>query len=201
MGVTVARDVPLQEAQLASLEAGERFLAEADPCQSQGVLAVVETLLYLSDRSGKASSALGALYAYRALELLLEERLCAHLGRRADHPALAPEEEALKGELASILRTAPEEVRLGPKLGLLDLVAFLRSQGDPLLSRVRLGELQGLSGVLKARNESLLVHGFRVPSRKETGSIQTLARPLLQDLQERLGLRVPVKPVELGQAL
>ncbi|MDM7324581.1 MAG: TIGR02710 family CRISPR-associated CARF protein [Thermus sp.] len=188
------------EGQVALLEAGQDFLSSQDPCRSLGALTVVETLLYLSERAKEASLALASLYTYRALELLLQERLCASLGLRAEDPALGPEDqEALKAELARILRVEVGEVRLGPKLGLLDLVALLRAKGDGVLGKWDLGSLQGLAGVLKARNESLLVHGFRVPSAKERDALNGLCQPLLQDLRNRLGNRVLVGPVDLDQ--
>jgi len=187
------------EAQVALLEAVRRFLEARDFGEKAGVYGLAETLLRLSQEVGEGQPILAALYAYRALELLLQERL-ALLGRRAEAPGLSPEEEgALREELARILRLSPEKARLGDKLGLLDLLAFLRLKGDPVVGAVPLSELQGLAGVLKARNEALLIHGFRVPTQKEVGQLQGLARRLLQDLEARSGVRgVSLDPVPLG---
>lgn len=186
------------EGQLSLLRAARDFLAGQDLGNTLGVLGVVETLLRLSERSEKTSLVLAVLYAYRALELLLQERLFLH-GRRADSPALTPPEEgALRQELARLLRVHEEAVRLGAKLGLLDLVAFLRILGDPVLASQKVEALQGLAGVLKARNDALLIHGFAVPSEKELKKIRNLLQPLLADLRERAGLRVSLHPVALG---
>ncbi len=187
------------EAQVALLEKVERFLKERDFGEKEGVYGLAQTLLRLSQEAGEAQPVLAALYAYRALELLLQERL-ALTGRRAEAPGLSPEEEAAtREELARILRLSPGEARVGAKLGLLDLLAFLRAQGDPLVGGLPLAELQGLAGVLRARNEALLVHGFRVPTEKEVKQIQGLARGLLRDLEARSGVRgVSLDPVPLG---
>lgn len=185
------------EAQVALLQGVEAFLNDGDFGQARGVYGLAATLLRLSAEAREGSQALAALYAYRALELLLQER-AALLGRRAEAPGLtAEEEEGLRRELAAILKTPEGEVWLAPKLGLLDLVAFLRLKGDPVVSRRSLAELQGLSGVLKARNESLLVHGLRVPSRREPQQIHDLARQLLEDLGSRAGGNLSVEPVPL----
>lgn len=190
------------EGQVDVLKKASDFLETHDLGNTQGVLGVVETLLILSERWEKTSMVLAVLHAYRALELLLQERLFSRYGQKADSPSLREEEaEALRNELAGILRIPAGEVRLGAKLGLLDMVAFLRILGDPLLLSVDLARLQGLSGVLKARNDSLLVHGFRVPSEKEVGLIRSLARPLHQELRERAGVGVSLRPLSLGMPL
>jgi hypothetical protein len=187
------------EAQVALLERVERFLDSQDFGERAGVYGLAQTLLRLSQEVGEGQPVLAALYAYRALELLLQERL-ALLGRRAEAPGLSPEEEgALREELARILQIEPEKARVGAKLGLLDLLAFLRLKGDPVVGAVPLPELQGLAGVLKARNEALLIHGFRVPTGKQVGQLQGLARRLLQDLEARSGVQgVSLEPVPLG---
>lgn len=186
------------EAQVALLEGVERFLKTRDFTHVQGVLGLVATLQRLSERMKEETPPLAALYAYRALELLLQERL-SRLGRRAEAPGLSPEEvKGLQAVLAEVLRTSPAEVDLPPKLGLLHLVAFLRFKEDPLLARLELQKLQGLSGVLKARNESLLVHGFQVPKEKELQPLWSLVQHLKEDLAQRAGARPSLEPVPLG---
>ncbi|WP_022799287.1 TIGR02710 family CRISPR-associated CARF protein [Thermus islandicus] len=187
------------EAQVGLLEVVQSFLASQDFGEKKGVYGLAWTLLRLSQAMADAQPVLAALYAYRALELLLQERL-ALLGRRAEAPGLSLEEEAAtREELARILRLSPGEARVGAKLGLLEILAFLRAHGDSVVGGLPLAELQGLSGVLKARNEALLVHGFRVPTQNEVGQLQRLAQRLLEDLEARSGVRgVPWDPVPLG---
>ncbi len=183
------------EAQVALLEGVERFLRTRD-FGEQGVLGLAATLLRLSERARGENPPLAALYAYRALELLLQERL-SRLGRRAEAPGLTPEEaQGLREVLAGFLQIPPEAVEVPPKLGLLHLVAFLRLKGDSLLAALPQERLMGLSGVLKARNESLLVHGFLVPREKELQSLLSLAQRLGEDLAA--GARPSLEPVPLG---
>lgn len=187
------------EAQVALLEAVDRFLKARDFALKEGVYGLARTLLHLAQEAKEEAAVLAALYAYRALELLLQERL-ALLGRRAEAPGLSPEEEgALRKALAELLGVLPEEVRLPAKLGLLDLLAFLRLKGDEALGRLSLAELRGLAGALKGRNSALLVHGFDVPSPKAVEGIARLAQGLLQDLEARTGLGpLSPEPVPLG---
>ena len=187
------------EAQVALLEAVDRFLKARDFALKEGVYGLARTLLHLAQEAKEEAAVLAALYAYRALELLLQERL-ALLGRRAEAPGLSPEEaEALRKALAELLGVLPEEVRLPAKLGLLDLLAFLRLKGDEALGRLSLAELRGLAGALKGRNSALLVHGFDVPSPKAVEGIARLAQGLLQDLEARTALGpLSPEPVPLG---
>ncbi len=187
------------EAQVALLKAVQDFLESQDFGEKKGVYGLAWTLFHLSREALEARPVLAALYAYRSLELLLQERL-ALLGRRAEDPRLSPgEKEALAENLAQILRLSPGEVRLGERLGLLEVLAFLRAQGDPVVGALPLPELQGLAGVLKARNEALLIHGFKVPTGKEVERIQGFSKKLLEDLEARAGVRgVSWDPVPLG---
>ncbi|KGQ21370.2 CRISPR-associated protein [Thermus filiformis] len=186
------RQRPRLQAQVELLEEANRFLDSKDLGQRRGVLAVAATLLHLSEEEEHPS--LKALYAYRALELLLQERLHRH-GRRAEDPRLSPEEkEALGQELARILGG---EARVGDRLGLLDVMAFLRVLGDPVLKGMSLQEVQGLKGVLQARNQSLLVHGLEVPTEKEVGKVAKGAKGLLRALQDELRLQPSLEPAPL----
>lgn len=186
------------EGQARLLEEVEGFLRSGDFGQRRGILGLAATLLHLAQREEARSLTLAGLYAYRALELLLQERL-ARLGRRAEAPGLSQEEqEGLRRELAALLSLPEGEVRVSPKLGLLDLVAFLRLKGDPLLAREPLERLRGLSGALQARNASLLVHGLGRPSDKDLEQVRKLARSLLEGLQREVGPAPRLAPVELG---
>ncbi len=187
------------EAQVDLLKAMQAFLKSQDFGEKKGVYGLAWTFLRLSKGVAEDQPVLSALYAYRGLELLLQERLTLW-GRKAEDPRLSPEEKAALGEsLAQILRLPPGEVRVGERLGLLEVLAFLRAQGDPVVGALSLPELQGLAGVLKARNEALLIHGLRVPTPKEAGKIRGLAERLLEDLGTRAGARgVPWDPVPLG---
>ncbi|MFN4073423.1 MAG: TIGR02710 family CRISPR-associated CARF protein [Thermus sp.] len=184
------------EGQLALLEAASDFLKTQDLGNTRGVLGVVETLLRLSERWEDTFTVLAALHAYRALELVLQERLFTGFGKKADAPDLTEgEKTALRQELARILNIPESEVRLGARLGLLDLVALLRSLGDPVLLSLSVSQLQSLAGVLEARNKSLLVHGFNTASPGELKQILSTLQPLLKDLRGRGGIGVPLKPV------
>ncbi|AEB12643.1 TIGR02710 family CRISPR-associated CARF protein [Marinithermus hydrothermalis] len=183
--------------QVELLEAAAEFLSTKDLGKQRGVLGVAATLLHLSERTAKKQPVLAALYAYRALELLLQERLYRFDRRRAETPNLSPEEEAaLRDELAALLPDT-DEIRVGPKLGLLEVLAFLRVLGDPVLKKKGVKELQGLAGVLKARNQALLIHGLEVPSEKQVKQVQTALRVLLGALQEELAYRTDLKTIPL----
>ncbi|GAA6731792.1 TIGR02710 family CRISPR-associated CARF protein [Thermus sp. 93170] len=179
------------------LQAARDLLVTADLGNRQGVLAVAATLLYLSERYGKrGQTTLAALHAYRALELLLQERL-RRFGRLAEAPGLSPEEaEALAAELGRIL-PGDEPPRVRERLGLLEVLAFLRVLGDPLLASLEVRALQGLAGVLKARNQALLVHGLQVPTEKQVEQVAALARRLLQDLQGEVGVQPDLEAIPL----
>lgn len=81
LGHPLNRERRTLEAQVALLEAVQRFLESQDFGEKGGVYGLAQTLLRLSQEAGEAHPVLAALYAYRALELLLQERL-ALLGRR-----------------------------------------------------------------------------------------------------------------------
>jgi CRISPR-associated protein (TIGR02710 family) len=189
------------EGQVALLEAVRRFLEVQDFGEKHGVWGLAQTLLLLSQEAVRTHPVLAALYAYRALELLLQERL-ALLGRRADDPKLSPEEEeATRQELIRLLPDTQkkEKVRVGPKLGLLDLLAFLRTKEDPEVAKLPLAEVRGLVGVLQARNDALLVHGFAVPTEKQVKELHKLVQVLLRDLEARSGVQgLSLEPVSLG---
>ena len=186
----------LLEKQVFLLEAGKAFLEGKDLGHRKGVGAVARTLLYLSEKEERPP--LAALYAYRALELLLQERLYRK-GRRAEEPNLTPEERAaLRDALSEILAAQASAVEVPDKLGLLHLIGLLRVLGDPLLAGKRAGELRGLVGVLQARNTNLLVHGFEVPTGKQIAPLKALAKELLAELEKELGLAVSLEPLPLG---
>ena len=189
--------------QVDLLEVVSHFLKTQDLGRSEGVYGLARSLRLLSEREERP--VLAALYAYRALELLLQERLLARYGRRAEEPGLTPEEGArLRKVLSEITRKPEEEVELPQKLGLLSLLALLRALEDPLLSRKPLSELQGLAGVLQARNSALLIHGLDVPKEGQIKALKGLVQELLQDLEARLRregsglLGVSLEPVPLG---
>ncbi|MEZ0322339.1 MAG: TIGR02710 family CRISPR-associated CARF protein [Thermus sp.] len=187
------------ERQALLLGAARDLLATGDLGNQKGVLGVAATLLHLSSKLHKNDQAvLAALYAYRALELLLQERLW-RLGRRAEAPDLSPEEqEALKAELGRIL-PGEEVLRVREKLGLLEILAFLRVLEDPLLVSLGAKDLQGLAGVLKARNQSLLIHGLEVPSPKQVEQVAGLARKLLQDLQGEVRIQPDLEAIPMSR--
>lgn len=186
----LARHVGRLQRQVELLREAEAFVSSKDLGRSKGVLGVVATLLRLSEEEKRP--VLKALYAYRALELLLQERLYRLFGRRADEPNLSPEErEALQAELFRILS---REARVEERLGLLHLVAFLRVLGDPLL---KLEEVQDLSGVIQARNTSLLIHGLDVPSDKQVDIILKKAKKLRQDLENQVRFQPDLEPIGL----
>jgi CRISPR-associated protein (TIGR02710 family) len=189
--------------QVALLGAVSDFLRTQDLGRREGVYGLARSLRLLSEREERP--VLAALYAYRALELLLQERLLAHYGRKAEEPGLTPEEGArLRKVLSEITRKPEEEVELPQKLGLLSLLALLRALEDPLLSRKPLNNLQGLAGVLQARNSALLIHGLDVPREAQIRPLRELVQELLQDLEARLRregsglLSVSLEPVPLG---
>ncbi|GAA6756792.1 type III-A CRISPR-associated protein Csm6 [Thermus thalpophilus] len=185
------------EGQASLLKGARDLLATGDLGNRRGVLGVAATLLHQSGRlTDRDQTTLAALYAYRALELLLQERLRRY-GRLAEAPELSPEErEALQGELGRIL-PGEEVPRVREKLGLLEVLAFLRVLGDPLLASWNVRDLQGLAGVLKARNQALLVHGLQVPSARQVEQVAGLARKLLQDLQREVGLQPDLEAIPL----
>jgi CRISPR-associated protein (TIGR02710 family) len=190
------RSRDLLEKQVSLLEAGKAFLEGKDLGHRRGVGAVARTLLHLGEKEHRPL--LAALYAYRALELLLQERLYRY-GRLADQPNLTPEEEAaLRNALSEILDRPPSAVEVPKKLGLLHLIGLLRLLGDPLLAGKPAGELRGLGGVLQARNTSLLIHGFEVPTGRQVGALKGLAKDLLADLDKELGPAVSLEPLPLG---
>ncbi|GAA5335339.1 hypothetical protein YIM730264_13630 [Thermus hydrothermalis] len=193
----LARHFGRLKRQTELLQAARELLSTGDLANPRGVLAVAATLLHLSERFGKrGQTTLAALYAYRALELLLQERL-GRFGRLAEAPGLSPEEaEALAEELRRIL-PGNEAPRVREKLGLLEVLAFLRVLGDPLLASLNVRDLQGLAGVLKARNQALLVHGLQVPTEKQVDQVAALARKLFQDLQGALGFQPDLEAIPL----
>jgi hypothetical protein len=77
-------------------------------------------------------------------------------------------------------------------------IGLLRLLGDPLLAGKPAGELRGLGGVLQARNTSLLIHGFEVPTGRQVGALKGLAKDLLADLDKELGPAVSLEPLPLG---
>lgn len=189
----LARHAGRLQRQVELLEEAGAFVSRKDLGRSKGVLGVVATLLRLSEEEKRP--VLKALYAYRALELLLQERLYRLFGRRADEPNLSPEErEALQAELFRILS---REARVEERLGLLHLVAFLRVLGDPLLKGESLKEVQDLSGVIQARNTSLLIHGLDVPSDKQVAIILKKAKKLRQDLENQVRFQPDLEPIGL----
>lgn len=180
----LARHYARLERQATLLRAARELLEKGDLNNRLGVAVVAATLLELAQRARRRDEpTLAALFAYRALELLLQERLWRQ-GRKAEAPQLSPtEEEALKGELSQIIQSS-EPPRVREKLGLLEVVAFLRVLGDPVLKAKQVKELQGLVGVLQSRNQSLLIHGLLVPTEKQVEQVQQLGRELLKALQE-----------------
>jgi CRISPR-associated protein (TIGR02710 family) len=186
---------PQLQAQQQLLEAADRLVKQEDYREQKGAWALVSTLQRLSEEERRP--VLKALYAYRALELLLQERL-ARLGRSAEAPHLSEQEQGrLREELSRILGVALDQVRLSPKLGLLDLVALLRVLEDPILLKKPLPELQGLKGVLQARNQAMLIHGFEVPSEKEIEGVRKMLKELLSDLGRSLGMSLSLEPIPL----
>ena len=189
----LARHMGRLQKQVDLLREADAFVSSKDLGRSKGVLGVVATLLRLSEEEKRPF--LKALYAYRALELLLQERLYRLHGRRADEPNLSPgERKKLQAELSSILS---EEARVGKRLGLLDLFAFLRVLGDPLLKGESLEEVQGLSGAVQARNASLLIHGLEVPSEKQVDIILKKAKRLRQELERQVRFQPDLEPIDL----
>ncbi len=179
--------------QVDLLREAEAFVSKKDLGGSKGVLGVVATLLRLSEEEKRPF--LKVLYVYRALELLLQERLYRLYGRKADEPNLSPkEQEDLQAELARILS---EEPRVDKRLGLLHLVAFLRVLGDPLLKGESLEEVKALSGVVQARNNSLLIHGLEVPSEKQVDIILKKAKRLRQELESQVRFQPDLEPIDL----
>jgi hypothetical protein len=104
----------------------------------------------------------------------------------------------LRNALSEILDGPPSAVEVPKKLGLLHLIGLLRLLGDPLLAGKPAGELRGLGGVLQARNTSLLIHGFEVPTGRQVGALKGLAKDLLADLDKELGPAVSLEPLPLG---
>lgn len=170
------------------------YISNKDPGRSKGALGVAATLIWLSEEERKL--VLKALYAYRALELLLQERLYGFFGRDIENPRISPEEkEKLKVELSRIL--SKEEPRIKIPLGLLDRIAFLRVLGDPLLKGESLQHIQALSGAIRTRNSSLLIHGLDVPSEEGVKKVQEMAKRLYQDLEKHTRFQPDLELIRL----
>lgn len=182
--------------QKEGLEAIDTLLKSQNLSEPKGAIWLTATLIQLADERRKQQPVLAALYYYRSVELLLQHRL-AQQGRNADDPGLSAEEQqAMREHLARWLGKNPSEVRLPPKLGLLEDVALLRHLGDASLGFPD-KEMQGYQGVLKGRNKSLLIHGLEVSKPGDLDKLREFSWGLYQKVREADRLMPQVKPIDL----
>ncbi|WP_337845920.1 TIGR02710 family CRISPR-associated protein [Thermus sp.] len=179
------------EAQQKGLTAILALLGEKNLSDKEGVAWLAATLLS-GYEGAKAHLPLAALYAYRALELLLQH-LALGMGLDPDAPHFAPgEEKALRDTLEALLPKG-EEVRIPDRFGLLHLLAYLKAKDHPALKAWDPKRLQGLQGALRARNKALLVHGLESPKEGDVEQVAKLARELLKSL----GVEAKAEPIPL----
>ncbi len=179
------------EAQQKGLSAILALLEKKDLSDKEGVAWLAATLL-AGYEGAKGHLPLAALYAYRALELLLQH-LAAGMGLDLEAPRPTPEEEeALKATLKALLPTEGE-IRIPERFGLLHLLAYLKAKDHPAFRHLDSKRLQGLQGALRARNKALLIHGLEGPKEGDVDQVARLARELLKGL----GVEAKAEPIPL----
>lgn len=188
------------EKQSQILKAIDNFTETEDFGNIVGVIALAETLLYLSSESlQKKQLALSALYVYRALELLLQQRM-KHMGKNFETASLLPEEkENLKQKLAMILGEDEEDITFKTKLGLLELLTYLLILQDELIKRIfNEDTVKKLARNLKTRNASLLIHGLKSPSENEIEKLYEKTEKLLEEIKKETNISITLEPHNLG---
>lgn len=185
----LGRSLDTLRGQREGLEAMARLVEQKDLSQKEAVAWLASTLLKRSEETDHL--AMAALYAYRALELLLQH-LALEAGQNPESPSLGPEEDqAFERTLEELLGEKP---RRWERWGLLEILAYLKSKDHPALKGWDLKRLQGVKGALQTRNKLLLVHGLEVPQERSIRQIRGLA----YDLVRWLGHRVDVEPVNIS---
>jgi len=180
------------ETQSKILEAIKRLLEEKDYTRNKfGVFALAKTLLKKSEKHEMhGETILTALCAYRALELLLQERLSLY-NLTPDMSLTGEDKIAIKREMSKILQKPEDQVEIHDKLGLFEIAILLIVRKDVYLQEIFDQEkLKTLSLALQSRNSSLLIHGFDFPKENQVKYIKECARKLLKDLEIRARLRL-----------
>ena len=154
-----------------------------------GVFALAKTLLKKSDRhEEQGETVLTALCAYRALELLLQERLSLY-NLTSETPLTEEEKSAMRREISKIVQKPEDQVEIHDKLGLFQLTVLLIVRGDKCVQKIfDQNRLKTLPLALQSRNSSLLIHGFDFPSESQIRHIKECAEELLKDLRLRAGV-------------
>jgi len=176
------------EFQKNALEAIKKLLDEKDFSNNKlGVLVLSKTLLRKGEKYEKDNElVLTALCTYRALELLLQERLSLY-GLTPESKLSEEEKKAMQRLMAKILRTAETEVKIYEKLGLFDTIVLLLVKGDECVVKTfDEAKLSNFIFALQSRNSSILIHGLSFPSEKEIKYVRDSAEKLLEDLKARL---------------
>ncbi len=176
------------EFQKNALEAIKKLLDEKDFSSNKlGVFVLSRTLLKKGEKQEKENElVLTALCTYRALELLLQERLSLY-GLTPESKLSEEEKKAMQRLMAKILRTAETEVKIYEKLGLLEIIALLIVKNDECIVKTfDEAKLSNFVFALQSRNSSILVHGLSFPSEKEIKYVRDSAEKLLEDLKTRL---------------
>ena len=179
----------------------------SEPCLSAmaevaSVAWLVETLFHIAHREHvRGRHTLASLGFYRVLELLAQHKLA----RRGVHPhAFNP--EPLGEETVVAMRTLLEEAvggeprmpGTGQGLSLLSMLVLLLALGEPVFQTME-DHLRGAYGYVQARNDSLLIHGFKTPTKKEADKLRDLVEQVLRAFrnEQETPTGVSVSPLDL----
>ncbi len=190
------------EKQSKILSAIKEFIETENFNNKLGIIGLTETLLKLSKESLQNKQlTLSALYTYRALELLLQQRM-KQMGKTFDTELLSPEEkEKLRQKLASVLNKEESSITFKPKLGLLELLLYLTIANDETVKKIFDEEsTKKVSWNLEARNSSLLIHGLRIPTEKEIERLYENTEKLLKEIkkQENIETKIEAYTFDIG---
>lgn len=198
----------------SQLEGLQEIITLLDRCESKAsascleglaevvpVTWLVETLFRVARREHEAGRhAVASLGFYRVLELMAQHKLALRgVHPHAFNPEVLGEETiaAMRRLLEEAVEGEPRMPKAGQGLSLLYMIVLLLALNEPVFSVLR-NQLRGAYGYVRARNDSLLIHGFGVPSRKETEKLRDLVEQVLDAFrnEETMPKQVLVSPLD-----